>query len=111
MAPDMEENPGSFLATTGPTRKALDLSTSNQDAAQAVKDGLRDAKAANTRRAYASAWNTFLEWTLLTGRRAMSAAPQAVALGTPAWGGMKSEDSPSGASVVAQIRVYAGVAP
>ena len=30
--------------------------------------------------------------------------------GTPAWGGMKSGDSPSGASVVPQIRVDAGVA-
>ena len=30
---------------------------------------------------------------------------------TPTWGGMKSGDSSSGASVVAQIRVYAGVAP
>ena len=31
--------------------------------------------------------------------------------GTPAWGGMKSGDSSSGASVVPQIRVYAGLAP
>ena len=30
--------------------------------------------------------------------------------GTPSWGGMKSGDSSSGASVVPQIRVYAGVA-
>ena len=80
MTPDMEENPGSFLATTGPTRKNLDLSTSDQDAAQAVAAGLRDAKAANTRRAYASAWHLFCDWTLLTGRRAMPAAPQDVAL-------------------------------
>ena len=77
---ETEEDRSSFLATTGPTRKNLDLSTSDQDAAQAVAAGLRDAKAANTRRAYASAWNTFLEWTLLTGRRAMPAAPQDVAL-------------------------------
>ena len=80
MTPDMEENPGSFLATTDPTRKDLDLSTSDHDAAQAVADGLRDAKAANTRRAYAFAWHMFSEWTLLTGRRAMPAAPQDVAL-------------------------------
>ena len=33
------------------------------------------------------------------------------AAGTPTWGGMKSGDSSSGASVMAQIRVYAGVAP
>ena len=31
--------------------------------------------------------------------------------GTDAWGDMKSGDSPSGTSVMAQIRVYAGVAP
>ena len=80
MAADPEEEHRSILAITGPTRQDLDLSTSDQDAAQAVAAGLRDAKAANTRRAYASAWHTFLEWTLLTGRRAMPAAPQDVAL-------------------------------
>ena len=80
MPADMEEDPSSFLAITGPTRKNLDLSTSDQDAAQAVADGLRDAKAPNTRRAYASAWHTFLEWTILTGRESMPAAPQSVAL-------------------------------
>ena len=80
MPADMEEDPSSFLAATGPLEQDLDLSTSDQDAAQAVAAGLRDAKAANTRRAYASAWNTFFEWTLLTGRRAMPAAPQDVAL-------------------------------
>ena len=30
--------------------------------------------------------------------------------GTPSWGGMKSGDTPTGTSVVPQIRVYAGVA-
>ena len=80
MSADMEEDPRSILAITGPTRQDLDLSTSDQDAAQAVAAGLRDAKAANTRRAYASAWHTFCEWTILTGRRAMPAEPQSVAL-------------------------------
>ena len=80
MTPDTEEDPGSFLATTGPTRKDLELSTSDQGAAQAVADGLRDAKATNTRRAYASAWKTFHNWTVLTGRESMPAEPQTVAL-------------------------------
>ena len=80
MPADTEEDPSSFLAATGPLEQDLDLSTSDQDAAQAVSDGLRDAKAPNTRRAYASAWHTFLEWTILTGRESMPAAPQSVAL-------------------------------
>ena len=80
MPADMEEDPSSFLATTGPTRQDLDLSTSDQDAAQAVAAGLRDAKAPNTRRAYASAWKLFCDWTVLTGRQAMPAAPQNVAI-------------------------------
>ena len=75
-----EDVRSSFLATTVHLKDGIEISTSDQDAAQAVKDGLRDAKAANTRRAYASAWHTFCEWTILTGRRAMPAEPQTVAL-------------------------------
>ena len=52
----------------------------DHDAAQAVSDGLRDAKAANTRRVYQTAWHLFCEWTLLTGRQSMAAEPQTVAL-------------------------------
>ena len=80
MPADMEEDPSSFLAATGLLEQYLDLSTSDQDAAQAVVAGLRDAKAANTRRAYASAWKLFCDWTVLTGRQAMPAAPQHVAI-------------------------------
>ena len=80
MPADMEEDPSSFLAATGLLEQYLDLSTSDQDAAQAVAAGLRDAKAANTRRAYASAWKLFCDWTVLTGRQAMPAAPQHVAI-------------------------------
>ena len=47
---------------------------------QAVAAGLRDAKAANTRRAYQTAWHMFFEWTILTGRPAMPSDPQTVAL-------------------------------
>ena len=63
-----------------PLDQDLELSTSDQDAAQAVAAGLRDAKAANTRRAYESGWNLFHNWSLLTGRESMPAAPQSVAL-------------------------------
>ena len=80
MTMETEDVRSSFLATTVHLKDGIEISTSDQDAAQAVKDGLRDAKAANTRRAYASAWHTFCEWTILTGRRAMPAAPQDVAL-------------------------------
>ena len=80
MTPDTEEDPGSFLATIRPLEQDLDLSQQDQDAAQAVAAGLRDAKAANTRRAYASAWKLFCDWTVLTGRQAMPAAPQNVAI-------------------------------
>ena len=76
MPADMEGNPSSSLATTGSAEQDLDLSNSDRDAAQAVAAGLRDAKAANTRRAYASAWKLFCDWTVLTGRQAMPAAPQ-----------------------------------
>ena len=49
-------------------------------AAQAVSDGLRDAKAANTLRVYQTAWHLFCEWTLLTDRQSMPAEPQTVAV-------------------------------
>ena len=76
----MEEDGSSFLATTGAIQQDLELSNSDQGAAQAVAAGLRDAKTANTRRAYASAWHTFCDWTILTGRQAMLADSQNVAL-------------------------------
>ena len=77
---ETEQDPSSFLATTAQLQEDLELSTSDRDAAQAVAAGLRDAKAPNTRRAYASAWHMFSEWTILTGRTAMPADPQTVAL-------------------------------
>ena len=80
MPPDMEEDPSSFLATISPTGQDLELSEQDREATQAVADGLRDAKALNTRRAYASAWKQFFDWTVITGRRAMPTAPQTVAM-------------------------------
>ena len=77
---ETEENSSSLLATTVHLKDGIEISTSDHDAAQAVAAGLRDAKAANTRRAYASAWHTFCDWSILTGRESMPAAPQSVAL-------------------------------
>ena len=42
--------------------------------------GLRDAKAANTRRVYAPAWHEFNVWALANGRQSLPAEPQTVAL-------------------------------
>ena len=56
------------------------LSTRDREAAQAVAAGLRDAKAANTRRVYASAWHEFNGWALANGRQSLPAEPQTVAL-------------------------------
>ena len=56
------------------------LSARDKEAAQAVAAGLRDAKAANTRRVYASAWHEFNVWALANGRQSLPAEPQTVAL-------------------------------
>ena len=77
---ETEENRSSLLATTVHLQEDLELSSRDHDAAQAVSDGLRDAKAANTRRVYQTAWHLFCEWTLLTGRQSLPAEPQTVAL-------------------------------
>ena len=77
---EAEEVRSSFVATTVHLHEDLELSSRDHDAAQAVSDGLRDAKAANTRRVYQTAWHLFCEWTLLTGRQSMPAEPQTVAL-------------------------------
>ena len=77
---ETEDVRNSFIATTVHLNDGIEISTSDHDAAQAVAAGLRDAKAPNTRRAYASAWRMFLKWTLLTDRESMPAAPQTVAL-------------------------------
>ena len=77
---EIEEDPRSLLVTIPQLQECLELLTSDRDAAQAVAAGLRDAKAPNTRRAYQTAWKLFCDWTLLTDRQAMPAAPQTVAL-------------------------------
>ena len=50
---------GPFSPPIGQLRESLVLSARDEEAAQAVAVGLRDAKAANTRRVYASAWHEF----------------------------------------------------
>ena len=56
-----EDVHSSFLATTVHLQEDFELSSRDHDAAQAVADGLRDAKAANTRRVYQTAWHLFCE--------------------------------------------------
>ena len=57
-----------------------DLAERDQDAARAVASGLRDAKAATTRRVYGSAWQQFITWAEAGGHAALPATPQSVAL-------------------------------
>ena len=80
MPPDMEETRSSVLANTGPLEQDLELSEQDQEAAQAVAAGLRDAKAANTHRAYDTARQRFQAWADATSRQSLPATPQAVAL-------------------------------
>ena len=77
---DMEEDLPSVPATTVHFQEGLELSSSDQDAAQAVSAGLRDAKAPNTRRAYQTGWKMFCDWSDLNGRQAMPAVPRTVAM-------------------------------
>ena len=77
---EADQDNSSFLATTAQLQEDLQLSTSDYDAAQAVAAGLRDAKAANTRRAYGRGWAAFTAWADAHGYQYMPAAPQTVAL-------------------------------
>ena len=77
---DREEDCRSVLAAIGQLRESLVLSARDEEAAQAVAAGLRDAKAANTRRVYTSAWHEFNVWALANGRQSLPAEPQTVAL-------------------------------
>ena len=68
------------LATVPDLRESLELSGRDREAAEAVASGLRDAKAENTRRSYASAWRRFQAWADAGGYTSLPASPQAVAL-------------------------------
>jgi hypothetical protein len=65
MTDDVEQARSSAPATIPQVHDQVELSASDREAAQAVSEGLPDAKAANTRRAYQTAWHLFCEWTLL----------------------------------------------
>ena len=80
MSSDREEDRRSVLATIDQLRGSLVLSAHDEEAAQAVAAGLRDAKAANTTRVYTSAWHEFNVWALANGRQSLPAEPQTVAL-------------------------------
>ena len=80
MSANLEEERWSILASTAHPQEDLELSASDREAAEAVAEGLRDAKAANTRRVYGSAWHDFCVWALESGRQSLPAAPRAVAL-------------------------------
>ena len=69
----------SDLVTIRQIHNPLELTERDHEAAQAVASGLRDAKADNTRRAYASAWMRFQAWAA-AGHPTLPASPQAVAL-------------------------------
>ena len=68
------------LATSHRPHDSLDLAERDREAAQAVADGIRDAKAENTFRTYASAWRRFQAWAEAGGHPALPTALQAVAL-------------------------------
>ena len=80
MPADAEEDRRSVLATIGQHRRSLELSARDEEAAEAVAAGLRDAKAANTRRAYVAAWRRFEEWASTAGHQSLPAAAPAIAL-------------------------------
>ena len=70
----------SGLATIQQLHNTPDLPESDRAAAQAVASGIRDAKADNTRRAYACAWQRFQTWADTGGHQPLPATPEAVAL-------------------------------
>ena len=77
---ETEKERWSILASTAHPQEDLQLSASDREAAEAVAEALRDAKAANTRRVYGSAWHDFCVWALESGRESLPADPRTVAL-------------------------------
>ena len=80
MPVEMKEPRRSVLAAIGHLQDGLEVSIRDRDAAQAVATGLRDAKAANTRRVYEAAWQRFQKWAGGAGHQSLPAEPQTVAL-------------------------------
>ena len=70
--------PQTWRSNTGPlssARPTCRRTRSDRDAAQAVAKGLRDAKAANTKRAYGSALHELHVWALESDRQSLPAVP------------------------------------
>ena len=59
---------------------AATLPVALEAVAERARDYIREAKAANTRRAYASDWQAFAGWCAATGLEALPAAPETVGL-------------------------------
>ena len=68
------------LVTVPELRESMELSGRGREAAEADADGIRDAKAENTLRTYASTWQRFQAWAEAGGHPALPTTPQAVAL-------------------------------
>ena len=68
------------ITTFQHNRDPLELTGQDLGAATAVAQVLRDAKAQNTRRSYASCWKNFEAWASGAGRQTLPAAPRTVAL-------------------------------
>ena len=68
------------LAIIPQLHESLALSSPDREAAEAVASGLRDVKAANTRRSSASAWRRFQERAEAGDHTVLPSTPQAVAL-------------------------------
>ena len=77
---EFNRGPMTTLATVPELRQSLELSGRDREAAEAVASGIRDAKAENTRRSYASAWRRFQAWAEAGGHRTLPTTPQVVAL-------------------------------
>ena len=65
----------SELATFPQLRNTPELTERDREADKAVALGLRDAKAGNTHRSYASAWHRFQELAEAGGRRVLPSTP------------------------------------
>ena len=64
----------SDLATVPQLGNLPDLPERDRGVAEAVASGLRDVKAANIRRSYASAWSRFQEWAVADMQKANNPA-------------------------------------
>ena len=99
------------LATISHLHDTLDLSHRDREAAQAIASGFRDAKAENTRRAYASPWRQFRTWVEGGGHPALPATLQAVALylGHLAATGRSIASAQQGRSAISHFQASAGM--